>query len=168
LSAKKHLLTVPHVLSLHMLLSFSVHITMGGPQQIGAVLVPLLALQIYSICDIPFLHITLLVFFKNILSHVFSSSTTKNTQSSLKLVYKHNDLHFLAYAKGENFQYIKLNYWSLCIQKNCNILSCILLVLIYIYIHIYIYTNIYYIHTYIHTCIHTSIHIHYIRLMHGL
>jgi hypothetical protein len=47
-----------------MLLHFCVPITAGGAQQIGAVFVPLFALQIYSIRDIPLLHTTVMVFFK--------------------------------------------------------------------------------------------------------
>jgi hypothetical protein len=105
-------------------------------------MVPLFALQICSIYDIPFLHITVLVFFKNILRLMYISSTAKIHRGSLKSVYEHNDLHFSAKAKGEQFQYIKLNYFiKLCISNNFNILPCILLVLLYII---------------------------YIRLMHGL
>jgi hypothetical protein len=65
-----------------MLLPFCVRITVGGAQQIGAVSVSLFALQIYSIPDIPFLHITVLVFFKNILRHMYISSivTPKYTE----------------------------------------------------------------------------------------
>jgi len=47
-----------------MLLHLCVRFTVGGAQQIGVVLVPLFALQIYSIRDIPFIHIIVLVFFK--------------------------------------------------------------------------------------------------------
>jgi hypothetical protein len=67
---------------------------------------------------------------------LYISSTTKIQRSSLKLIYSQNDLHFSGNAKGEQFQYIKLNYRSLYIETDFNIISCISLVL-YIYIYIY-------------------------------
>jgi hypothetical protein len=67
-----------------MLLPFCVRITVGGAQQIGPVLVSLYALQIYGIHDIPFLHITVLVFFKNILRHTYISSTVPSKYTEVQ------------------------------------------------------------------------------------